>query len=475
MSLFPAFLKLVRRRCLVVGAGKVALEKIPSLLAAEAVVRVVAPRVDAEIAALAAAGRVEILERAFEAADLDGVFLVIAATDDRSVNAAVYEAAVERNVLCNSVDDPPHCDFYFGSVVARGDLQIAISTAGESPAVAQRLRKEIDALLPEDLGPWLAEVGRLRREVLARVEAGEERKLLLHRLAEREVCGAAACGARVLAFGGAGSEWGRGRVYLVGAGPGDPDLLTARAARLLATADVVLHDDLVPAAVLAGARVDAEIRNVGKRCGVKSITQAEINVLMVEHAQAGRSVVRLKSGDPLVFGRAAEEMDALREAGVEFEVVPGITAAFAAAAALGISLTDRRASSSVLLSSGHHANGCMPAIPEPTRVVYMPGRDFSALAAEWRAQELPGDLPCVAISRAAQPDQQIVRTTLDELDGVEAGPAPVLVMAGWALGPSASLRAGSQAYALSTPTRESRARRGPRIRAVLDEQLTTVD
>ncbi len=429
MSLFPAFLKLARRRCLVVGAGRVALEKIPSLLAAGAVVRVVAPRVDAEIAALAAAGRLEVVERAFEADDLDGIFLVIAATDDRDVNAAVYEAAVERNVLCNSVDDPPHCDFYFGSVVARGDLQVAISTAGESPAVAQRLRKEIDALLPEDLGPWLAEVGRLRREVLARVDAGEERKALLHRLAEREVCGAASCGARVLAFGGVAN----GHVYLVGAGPGDPDLLTARAARLLATADVVLHDDLVPAAVLAAARVDAEVRNVGKRCGVKSITQAEINALMVEHARAGRSVVRLKSGDPLVFGRAAEEMDALRAADVEFEVVPGITAAFAAAAALRISLTDRRASSSVHFSSGHHANGCMPAIPEPTRVVYMPGRDFSALAAEWRAQGLPGDLPCVAISRAAQPDQEIARTTLDELDGVEPGPAPVLVMAGWAL------------------------------------------
>jgi uroporphyrin-III C-methyltransferase len=327
------------------------------------------------------------------------------------------------------VDDPPHCDFYFGSVVARGDLQIAISTAGESPAVAQRLRKEIDALLPQDLGPWLREVGQLRREVLARVEPGEERKALLHRLAERDVCGDAACGARVMAFGGAA----HGRVYLVGAGPGDPDLLTARAARLLATADVVLHDDLVPAAVLAGARAGAEVRNVGKRCGVKSITQPEINALMVEHARAGRSVVRLKSGDPLVFGRAAEEMDALRAADVEFEVVPGITAAFAAAAALGISLTDRRAASSVMFSSGHHANGCMPAIPEPTRVMYMPGRDFSALAAEWRAQGLPGDLPCVAISRAAQPDQQIARTTLDELDGLEPGPAPVLVMAGHCL------------------------------------------
>ncbi len=409
------------------GAGDVALQKIPSLLTAEAELRVVAPKVHAGVAALAVAGRLEVVERAFELPDLDGTFLVIAATDDPAVNAAVYEAAVERNILCNSVDDPPHCDFYFGSVVARGDLQIAISTAGESPALAQRLRKEIDAQLPEDLGAWLGEVGRLRREVLARVEPGEDRKLLLHQLVEREVCGAAGCRARAVAFGGAV----RGRVYLVGAGPGDPDLLTARAARLLATADVVLNDDLVPEAVLAMAHPEALALNVGKRCGAKKITQAEINQLMIENARAGRSVVRLKSGDPLVFGRAAEEMDALRSADVTFEVVPGITAAFAAAAALGLSLTDRRASSSVHFSSGHHATGGPAEIPEPTRVVYMPGRDFSALSAEWREQGLPGDLPCVAISRAAQPDERITKTTLDGLDAVDPGPAPVLLLAGW--------------------------------------------
>jgi uroporphyrin-III C-methyltransferase / precorrin-2 dehydrogenase / sirohydrochlorin ferrochelatase len=429
MSLFPAFIKLARRRCLLVGAGEVALQKIPSLLAAEADVLVVAPQVHPDISALSAAGRLHLLEREFEPNDLDQTFLVIAATNDPAVNVAVYDAAVERNILCNSVDDPPHCDFYFGSVVARGDLQVAISTAGESPALAQRLRKEIDAQLPDDLGPWLAEIGRLRREVLASSARSEERKLLLHRLAEREICASPACRARTTSIGGAVA----GRVYLVGAGPGDPDLLTARAVRLLATADVVLNDDLVPDSILALAHPGVLIQSVGKRCGAKKITQAEINALMIDNARAGRSVVRLKSGDPLVFGRAAEEMDALRDAEVPFEVVPGITAAFAAAAALGLSLTDRRASSSVHFSSGHHASGCTPQFAEPTRVVYMPGREFSALAAEWRDQGLPGDLPCVAISRAAQPDQQITATTLDELDTIEPGPAPVLLLAGWVL------------------------------------------
>ena len=200
MSLLPIFVKLAGRRCLLVGAGTVALQKVPSLLAAEAHVRVVAPRVRAEISALASEGRVEVIEREFVPSDLDQVFLVIAATDDPRVNGAVYRAAVERDILCNSVDDPPHCDFYFGSVVSRGDLQIAISTAGESPAFAQRLRQEIDEQLPGDLGPWLHSVGELRREVLAAYPVSEERKLLLHRLAQREVCDSRDCPARKIAF-----------------------------------------------------------------------------------------------------------------------------------------------------------------------------------------------------------------------------------------------------------------------------------
>jgi len=202
MSLLPIFLKLTDRPCLLVGAGEVALQKIPSLLAAEARLRVIAPRVGAEIAALAREGRIEVVEREFAEADLDGVFLVIAATDNPAVNAAVYRAAVERNILCNSVDDPPHCDFYFGSIVTRGDLQIAISTAGESPALAQRLRREIDEQLPGDLGPWLHDLGQLRREILEAYPAGEERRLLLHTLAQRDVCGTRECPARKFAFEG---------------------------------------------------------------------------------------------------------------------------------------------------------------------------------------------------------------------------------------------------------------------------------
>jgi precorrin-2 dehydrogenase / sirohydrochlorin ferrochelatase len=199
MDLFPMFLKLTARPCVVVGAGNLAESKIESLRAAHARVTVIAPEARPRIAELAEAGEIEWKRREYRASDLTGQFLVVAATNDPAVNRAVYREAVEENVLCNAVDDPPFCDFYFPSVVRRGDLQIAISTAGASPALAQRLRKEINAQLPLDVGDWLTDLGNLRREVTQREPLNEERRLLLHQLAEREVCGYEDCPSRVMA------------------------------------------------------------------------------------------------------------------------------------------------------------------------------------------------------------------------------------------------------------------------------------
>ncbi len=439
MSLLPIFLKLDNRPCLLVGAGNVALEKIGSLLKTGLRLRVVAPDARPEVQQLAAAGKLEWVQRPFDLNDLDGNFLVIAATDSPEVNASVYRGAVERNIPCNSVDDIPNCDFFFGSVVTRGALQIAISTAGESPAVAQRLRREIDEQLPQDLGPWLENLGQLRRDILATHPRGDARKALLHQLAQRQVCGAASCPSRHMALAPLVPETatGEGKVYLVGAGPGAPDLLTVKALRLIQSAQVILHDDLVPDAILQLAPQSAEVVNVGKRCGVKNITQQEINELMVKHARADRSVVRLKSGDPLLFGRAAEEMAALAEADIPYEAVPGISAAFAAAAAVGCSLTSRNTASSVTFSTGHHAQSHsqapLPQLEDATRVVYMPGRDLSLLALEWLQEGLPREFPCALVSRAAQPDQQIRYTTLAELGEAEPTLAPSLLIAGWAV------------------------------------------
>jgi uroporphyrin-III C-methyltransferase/precorrin-2 dehydrogenase/sirohydrochlorin ferrochelatase len=437
MSLLPIFLKLEGRPGLLVGAGTVALEKINSLLITGLRLRVIAPEAKPEIQQLARENRLEWIQRSFEAADLDGNFVVIAATDDPQVNATVYREAVRRGILVNSVDDPPHCDFYFGSVVRRGDLQIAISTAGESPAVAQRLRREIDARLSADIGPWLKNLGAFRREVLATLPPGDDRKALLHEMAERQFFDSSSTPSQSSdnSAPSASEQSAESKVFLVGAGPGDPELLTVKALRLIQSAEVILHDDLVAPAILELAASSAEVENVGKRCGTKSITQEEIHSLMIQHASNGRRVVRLKSGDPLIFGRAAEEMKALTDAGVAFEVVPGITAAFAAAAAIPCSLTDRNAASNVIFSTGHHAqshnHAPIPEIEDATRVVYMPGRDLTLLALEWLDEGLPADFPCAIVCHAAQPGQRVQRTTLGQLGKAHPTQSPSLLIAGW--------------------------------------------
>ncbi len=235
----------------------------------------------------------------------------------------------------------------------------------------------------------------------------------------------------------------KGTVYLVGAGPGDPELLTLKAADLLATADVILHDDLVPEAILARAGSQVRVFSVGKRCGARRITQEQIHVLMIDEARRGSSVVRLKSGDPLIFGRAGEEMDALEQAGIPCEVVSGVTAMFAAAAAIRKSLTDRRSASKIILTTAHHAPDASgrarpsfwrgPLPNDATLGIYMPGRDLSALAWDMMASGMPTDLPCVVVSHISLPDQQMQTTSLGKLADLQPGPAPLLVLAGWTL------------------------------------------
>ncbi len=232
-----------------------------------------------------------------------------------------------------------------------------------------------------------------------------------------------------------------GVVYLAGAGPGDPDLLTVRALRLLQTADVILPDDLVSDEVLELASPSAAIIPVGKRCGQPRITQAGIHALMIEHAGAGQSVLRLKSGDPLIFGRAGEEIGALSAAGIPFEIVPGITAALAAAAALKSPLTDRSSASKLVFATAHHATGKLELTPkwegafphDATLVIYMPGRRFRELADQLIASGLAASVPCVAVSKASTPQQRITATTLQNIEDVNVGPAPVLLLIGYAI------------------------------------------
>ena len=238
------------------------------------------------------------------------------------------------------------------------------------------------------------------------------------------------------------SEAQSGTVYLVGAGPGDPGLLTLRALKLLQTADVILPDDLVSDEVLDLASPSAEIIPVGKRCGQPRITQAGIHELMLHHARSGSSVLRLKSGDPLIFGRAGEEMAVLREAGIPFQIVPGITAAFAVAASLKTPLTDRTSASKLILATAHHAAGKLALTPswsgafpdESTLVIYMPGRDFAALSSDLITSGIAPDTPCIAVSKATTPDQLTSVTKVAQLGSAQIGPAPVLLLIGKAIG-----------------------------------------
>lgn len=249
-----------------------------------------------------------------------------------------------------------------------------------------------------------------------------------------------------------------GTVYLVGAGPGDPELLTLRTLRLLESADVVLHDDLVPAEVLALVHRHALVTSVGKRCGRPRITQQGIHALMVESARAGQSVVRLKSGDPLVFGRAGEEIAALRAAGIAFEVVPGVTAAFAAGAALQLPLTDRKSASKLIFCTGYHAAGkdetpiwSGPLPEDATLVVYMPGRDMTRLARELAAAGVAANIPCCAISHAATARQSYAAVTLKELPEMVCGPAPLLLLIGRAMASLLSGVGADETAAVWTP------------------------
>jgi uroporphyrin-III C-methyltransferase/precorrin-2 dehydrogenase/sirohydrochlorin ferrochelatase len=465
MSLFPMFVKLQGRTVVVVGAGVVAEGKIPGLFAAGARARVIAPVATAQIAAWAAEGNLEWQRREFSAEDLTGASLAIAATAAPGVNQLVFREAEARGIFCNAVDDIENCRFYYGAVVQRGDLQIAISTNGKSPALAQRIRKELEVRYAQEYGAWLDRLGAARDALRAKAKGFPGVTAILHRLASGEMFKRfllvksrrahpdrikSESETRTPHLSGRNQETaatvlGRddrefvdkttGTVFLVGAGPGDPELLTRRALRLLQTAQIVLHDSLVSREVLAEISPAAQVIDVGKRAGQKLLTQEEINSLLVSYAQDHQMIVRLKGGDPGVFGRGGEEIDALRRAGVRLEIVPGITAATAAAAAAGIALTDRRVASQVLLTTfSRGSDGAVmdwgAVTSSTTMVLYMPGPDYAEVSARLLDGGLPADLPCAVVSSASR-DQQMVRwSNISALAREEKLPAPALLIVG---------------------------------------------
>lgn len=420
----PAFLSLRERTVLVVGAGSVAARKVELLLAAAANVRVVGPVLHADLERLAARERITVVRREFAEADLEDVALVVVATNSRDLNASVARLARARNLWVNVVDDAQESSFIVPAIVDRAPITVAISTGGASPVLARRVRAAIEAVLPERIGELARLAGRWRARVSAALRTTHARRAFWERFfagpqAARIVAGQDADPDATLgeAIRNAAEHGHRGIVYLIGAGPGDPELLTLRAARLLSEADVVLYDRLVSPEVLARARRDAERVFVGKEAGHHHATQERINELLVEYASRGLRVARLKGGDPFIFGRGGEELDALRERGIEVIVVPGITAGLGAAAQSAIPLTYRRVAEAVTFvtaagEAGESLDWHHLASPRQTVVFYMGVGQIERITASLIAAGAPASRPVAVIERATLKDERIVAGTL---------------------------------------------------------------
>jgi uroporphyrin-III C-methyltransferase/precorrin-2 dehydrogenase/sirohydrochlorin ferrochelatase len=435
MDYLPVFLQLRAQPVVVVGGGRVAVRKVDLLRRSGARITLVAPELLDELRELAAAGQLQHIPAPFAPSHLVGATVVVAATGLAEVNAAVSAAAREQRIPVNVVDDPQASTFIFPAIIDRSPIMVAVSSGGQAPVLARRVREQMEALLPAKLGALARFMGERRGAVKRSLRTAARRPFW-----ERIVGGIV--GARILAGdeAQASKEFGRelrttnltrsagtggrglGECYLIGAGPGDPDLLTLRALQLLQQADVILYDRLVPAAVLDRARRDAERVFVGKEPG-NHTTQERINELLVHYARLGLRVARLKGGDPFIFGRGGEEIEVLAAHGIPYVVVPGITAALGAAASANIPLTHRKLAQSVTFVTGHVLDdGSLDwhslAGPRQTVVFYMGVGHLPQIVSKLRAAGASPEHPAAVIERATLPEQRTLRGTLETIAGI---------------------------------------------------------
>ncbi len=446
MKYYPVFMDLRDRRVLVVGGGEVAARKVALLRRAEAVVTVVAPSLVAELADRRAAGEVRHCARGFVDSDIAGARLVVAAADDHALHERISQLCQARGVPVNVVDDTPLCSVITPAMVDRSPLQIAISSGGVAPVLARRLRAWIEAAVPPSYGRLAELAARFRSRVQARFSDGGQRRRFWERvlegpIAERVHAGREQEAEAALAqeLEGADDTPGMGDVALVGAGPGDPDLLTFRALRLMQEADVVLYDRLVSESVLELCRRDAERVYVGKQREHHHLRQERINAELIRLARAGKRVVRLKGGDPFTFGRGGEEIAELMEAGVPFQVVPGITAASGSAAYAGIPLTHRDYAHAVQFVTGHLSAGELefdwPALAheQQTLVVYMGLSSLGTLCRRLVEHGRDPATPAALVQQATTPEQRVFVGSLATLPVLIARHdvhAPTLIIIG---------------------------------------------
>jgi uroporphyrin-III C-methyltransferase/precorrin-2 dehydrogenase/sirohydrochlorin ferrochelatase len=446
MQHLPLFADLAHRAVLVVGGGTVAERRVGLLLEAKADVTVLAPALTQRLAELAAEGALAHAPRAYIGDSLEAYWLVVAATHDKAVNAAVAAAAESAKRFCNVVDDLTRSTFIMPAIVDRSPVVIAIGSNGLSPVLTRWVKGVIETLLPARLGALATLAGRWRQRVRERVADATERRHFWERVvtgvvAEHAFAGRDADAERALqdalASFGSDDSARRGEAYLVGAGPGGVDLITIRGRQLLAAADVVLYDRLASAELLQYARRDAELICVGKTPRRPSISQKQLNRLLVSLVRSGKRVCRLKGGDPFIFGRGGEELEALAEAGLKFQVVPGVSAAEGCAAYAGIPLTLRGVSQAVWLTTGHASDDGTPLVGEfrdgQTLALYMGVAQYGEIAGALIAKGYSHDTPVAVVESGTTDRQRVVRTVLGQLAAAQAALAiqpPALLIVG---------------------------------------------
>jgi uroporphyrin-III C-methyltransferase/precorrin-2 dehydrogenase/sirohydrochlorin ferrochelatase len=461
LARLPVFFSLGGKRAMLAGGTAAAAWKAELLSAAGAKVDVFAAEVCEDMVQLAAEpplGAIRINRREWTPEDFRETAVAIGAFEDDDSAAKFAFAARAAGVPVNVIDKPAFCDFSFGAIVNRSPLVIGISTDGAAPVFAQAIRAKLEALLPKGFAAWAAAAGRWRNMLKLSGLSFAARRKFWHVFTANAVANPDHVPSQVdfdnfiSEVRGLGQAVENGSVTLVGAGPGDPELLTLRAVRALQSADVILFDDLVSRDVLDFARREARKMLVGKTGFGPSCKQEDINALMVGLARQGKRVVRLKGGDPLIFGRAAEEIAACEAAHIAVDIVPGITAAQGAAAALRIPLTDRKQARRLQYVTGHARSGALPANldwqsladPSTTTAIYMPTRTLAALVEKATAEGLDPQTPALAIARATRPDQATITAPIGDLPALIAQarlPGPVLVMVGCVIGePAAALR-----------------------------------
>lgn len=427
MDIFPISLKLQQQPCLIVGGGHIAYRKAVLLQKAGAVISVVAPEIEASLLEIVQATAGQYVQAPFNSEiPLRSYRLVIAATNDAGVNRQVFEDCEAENVLVNSVDDPPHCRFMVPAIIDRSPLVISVASNGTSPVLSRQIRTQLEATIPHGMGKLAEFSGKWRSAVKVKITNPDERRIFWEDLyaspLKEQVFNDNLAEADHL-IEQALNEWQKpkGEVYLVGAGPGDPELLTLKALRLMQQADVVIYDRLVSAPIMDLCRRDAEKIYVGKARSNHAVPQEGINALLVKYASEGKRVCRLKGGDPFIFGRGGEEIEELFAAGVAFQVVPGITAASGCSAYAGIPLTHRDYAQSVRFLTGHLKEGS-PELPwnelvyeNQTLVLYMGLVGLEKICAQLIEHGQRPDMPVALVSKGTTPEQKVVVGTLQDI------------------------------------------------------------